>query len=119
MIAGSLPGIGCVILCTIHVAGYFTGEKRMPLIILGLILLIGILAYSIVRYINSGDTDTRSVRERYPHAFPPHGSDSDTAGGLFSGQRYEGDYGSTNSDGKRIIFPTDNVEEEKKKRNIH
>lgn len=42
----------------------------MPLLILGLLLIIGLLAYSIVRYINSGEEDTRSVRERYPHAFP-------------------------------------------------
>ena len=42
----------------------------MPLFILGLLLLIGLLAYSIVRYINSGETDDRPVRERYPHAFP-------------------------------------------------
>jgi hypothetical protein len=44
----------------------------MPLFILGLLLLIGLLAYSIVRYINSGETDDRPVRERYPHAFPVH-----------------------------------------------
>ena len=48
----------------------------MPLFILGLLLLIGLLAYSIVRYINSAEADPRSVRERYPHAFPSH-KDSD------------------------------------------
>lgn len=42
----------------------------MPLFILGLLLLICLLAYSIVRYLNSGETDDRPVRERYPHAFP-------------------------------------------------
>ena len=41
----------------------------MPLMILGLLLLIGLLAYSIVRYMNSGEEDQRSVRERYPWAF--------------------------------------------------
>ena len=48
----------------------------MPLILLGLLLLIGLLAYSIVRYLNSGEEDTRPVRERYPKAFPPRNSDA-------------------------------------------
>ena len=50
----------------------------MPLFILGLILLIGLLIYSVVRYINSGEVDPRSVRERYPHAFPPKRPGSST-----------------------------------------
>ena len=52
----------------------------MPLFILGLLLLICLLAYSIVRYLESGETDDRPVRERYPHAFPAHrkpGSDDE------------------------------------------
>ena len=44
----------------------------MPLFILGLLLLIGLLAYSIVRYLGSEEIDDRPVRERYPHAFPVH-----------------------------------------------
>ena len=51
----------------------------MPLFILGLLLLTGILAYSIVRYISSGEEDHRPVRERYPHAFPVHKDDDSSA----------------------------------------
>ena len=50
----------------------------MPLIILGLLLLIGLLAYSIVRYINSGEEDTRPVRERYPKAFRAFSGDGES-----------------------------------------
>lgn len=49
----------------------------MPLFILGLLLLIGLLAYSIVRYINSAEDDSRPVRERYPHAFPVRNNPDD------------------------------------------
>ncbi len=42
----------------------------MPLILLGLLLLIGVLAYSVLKYMNSVQVDNRPVRERYPHAFP-------------------------------------------------
>lgn len=55
----------------------------MPLMILGLLLLIGLLALSIVKYVNSAEEDTRNVRERYPHAFSvndnPESGDSDGA----------------------------------------
>jgi hypothetical protein len=30
----------------------------------------------VIRYINSGEIDPRTVRERYPHAFPPKKSGS-------------------------------------------
>jgi hypothetical protein len=49
----------------------------MPLFLLGLILLICLLAYSIVRYINSAEEDSRPVRERYPHAFPVRSNPDD------------------------------------------
>ena len=139
----------------------------MPLIILGLLLLLCLLAYSIVRYLNSGEEDTRTVRERYPHAFPPKEKqeNAETAGaddedeviyaeGYVDSDSFRGDLeymfrnikddvkkrakergidldqfgrGTGNSDsdedkkkdGKTIIFPTDNVEQEKNKRNIH
>lgn len=51
----------------------------MPLMILGLLLLIGLLVYSIVRYLSSddpGERDERPVRERYPHAFHVRSSDA-------------------------------------------
>lgn len=52
----------------------------MPLIILGLLLLICILAYAIVRYINSADEDQRPVRERYPQAFSSRSHEAGTEG---------------------------------------
>lgn len=163
----------------------------MPIILLGLLLLIGLLAYSIVRYIHSGEEDPRSVRERYPNAFPSRNSDGSSSGnndsedevinarGYVDSDSIRGDidymlrnlkdtvketvndkakghgidlskfgrdphshnpYGDHSSKanssaadssdsagnaasgddrGKTIIFPTDNVEEEKRKRNIH
>lgn len=47
----------------------------MPLIILGLLLILGIIFYSLFRYMNSPDADTRTVRERYPHAFKDRAQD--------------------------------------------
>lgn len=52
----------------------------MPLILLGLILLIGLLAYSIVRYLSSGETDDRPVRERYPQVFSSGRTDGEHNG---------------------------------------
>lgn len=104
----------------------------MPLVLLGLILILGIIIYSIIRYMNGEDGDTRSVRERYPHAFPPRGSRGDASSGSGSiirsmrphGNTPDAEGGDTESsikhtDDGNIIFPTDNVENEKHKRNIH
>ena len=117
----------------------------MPLFILGLILLIGILIYSVIRYINSGDIDPRSVRERYPHAFPPKKSstifgDMDDNSDFRENDhplarilRNEGrdsihrPYGEAAEEERRkrengenvIEFPTDNAKPEKIKGNIH
>ncbi len=87
----------------------------MPLILLGLILILGIVVYSIIKYMNSGETDTRTVRERYPHAFPPKRGRSDSAHNDYS------DETSTirHTEDGNIIFPSDNLENEKHKRNIH
>ncbi len=43
----------------------------MPLVIIGLLFTIGFVIYALVRYANSGEIDTRPVRERYWYAFPP------------------------------------------------
>lgn len=155
----------------------------MPLIILGLLLLIGLLIYSIMRYINSGEEeDTRPVRERYPEVFvrrydqddrpnrssgqSPQDStaenddapdddepetitdfesyvDSDNFAGDFdylkrsikSGVKgfakergididkiadaFKGEFNDSDDDSDQVIFPTDNIEEEKRKRNIN
>lgn len=141
----------------------------MPLIILGLLLLIGLLAYSIIRYVNSGEEDHRSVRERYPQAFPPKKKPDDKedaeedvdenepiyAEGYVDSDSFRGDIdymirnlketvtekakehgidldkwgrdrpdeadsdSSEDDEESTIIFPTENVEAEKNKRNIH
>lgn len=117
----------------------------MPLFILGLLLLIGLLIYSVIRYINSSEVDTRTVRERYPHAFS---NKKKSSGNIFT----DDDTDSSDNDnplvrilrnegrqsvsrpyreaaeeeqrkrenGENVIeFPTDNIEAEKIKRNIH
>ena len=138
----------------------------MPLIILGILVLLCILAYAIVKYLGSEEVDTRPVRERYPQAFSPRGSnngnnvaadeDDETiyAKGFVDTDDLRGDIEhivnnlkdnaksvasrmgidlddfrrsddkkgkspDDEDDDKTIIFPSDNVEEEKHKRNIH
>ena len=137
----------------------------MPIILLGLLLLIGLLIYAIARYRNSDEEDQRSVRERYPEFFGgsvrhknPSGDDDDSeiieAKGYVDVDSFMGDLDhmarnikeniteaarkrgidlsglgrsddnqkspeDDSSDDSTIIFPTDNVEEEKQKRNIH
>lgn len=143
----------------------------MPLIILGLLFLIGLLAYSIFRYMNSSEEDTRTVRERYPKAFRAFsGNENDTAhveesendDGPIEAEGYvdvdsfmgdidhivrnikevvsekakergidlskwgrdrdeddSADEDTGEDEDATIIFPTDNVEAEKNKRNIH
>lgn len=69
----------------------------MPLIILGLLVLIGLLIYAIINYRQSGkQLDTASVlRNR------------------------KADYGSDDEENKTLFFPTENIDTEKHKRNIH
>lgn len=94
----------------------------MPLIILGSFVIIGIVIYALVRYGNSGDEDTRSVRERYPHAFPPRKGASDIFKSFEDidddGSEGSGSPADGSSDGNTIKFPED-AELEKRKRNIH
>jgi len=72
----------------------------MPLIVLGLICLICLIVYAVIRYMQGDDDDT-PVRERYPDSFRKDESpDSD-------------------ADNNTLMFPVDNVETEKHKRNIH
>ena len=47
----------------------------MPIILLGLVFLIGLLIYAIARYRNSDEEDMRTVRERYPDVFRARGDD--------------------------------------------
>ena len=91
----------------------------MPLIILGLFVIVGIVIYALVKYGNSDGEDARSVRERYPHAFPQKNKPN-----IFDS--FEKDIESEDkvsakkdaSDGNTMHFP-DNAELEKRKRNIN
>lgn len=84
----------------------------MPLILLGLIVVIGIVLYALVMYGQSGEEDTRSVRERYPFAFPQKKKD---------GANYtvidDDEEDTQHENGHTMHFP-DDAEVEKRKRNI-
>lgn len=82
----------------------------MPLIILGLITIVGIVILALVQYGRSGEEDTRPVRERYSHAFPPKRRDNDDND---DGPDDNGPGGS-----HTMYFPED-AEVQKRKRNIH
>ena len=98
----------------------------MPLIILGLLVVIGIVIYALVRYGQSEEKDTRTVRERYPHVFEKIDGTIDQ---MKKGANYtvidddEGEVDDINAkyrddDGHTLHFP-DDAEVEKRKRNIH
>lgn len=88
----------------------------MPLIILGLLVIVGIVIYALVRYGQSDDDDTRPVRERYPFAFPQKRKDGANYTVIDDDEDAPSD--SKGSDGHTLLFPTD-AEVEKRKRNIH
>ena len=112
----------------------------MPLIILGLIVIIGIVIFWLISNsdIEDGKIDTRPVRERYSHAFEDKAEKAkeaakDVKDDVTKKIRkragiYEADYDieddgygsstSGESDDNTIPFP-DDVEREKKKRDIH
>ena len=98
----------------------------MPLIILGLLVVIGIVIYALVRYGQSEEKDTRTVRERYPHVFEKFDEIKDE---MKKGANYtviedeeepaEGVNAKyRDEDGHTLHFP-DDAEVEKRKRNIH
>lgn len=87
----------------------------MPLVILGLFVIVGIALYALARYGSSGDEDTRSVRERYPHAFPPKKKDIFDAFSDLDDEELPPD---DESSDHTMYFPED-AELEKRKRNIH
>ena len=90
----------------------------MPLILLGLIVIIGIVIYALVRYANSDEEiDMRPVRERYSHVFDRM-KDSMRKGADYT-VIDDDDDGSDNDGGDRhtMYFPAD-AEVEKRKRNI-
>ena len=98
----------------------------MPLIILGLLVIVGIVVYAYVRRRQSEEKDTRTVRERYPHVFEKI---DDTIDQMKKGANYtvidddETEVEDNNAryrddDGHTLHFP-DDAEVEKRKRNIH
>lgn len=101
----------------------------MPLIILGLLVIIGIVIYALVNRKQSEEVDTRTVRERYPHVFEKIDEKIDQ---MKKGANYtiidddEEDAADTDDvnakyrdeDGHTLHFP-DDAEIEKRKRNIH
>ena len=96
-------------------------EVNMPLIVLGLIVIVGIVIYALVRYANSDEEiDLRPVRERYSHVFDRMKEN------MKKGANYEvvddeetdsSDSAQDKGDGRTMYFPTD-AEVEKRKRNI-
>ena len=98
----------------------------MPLIVLGLLVVIGIVIYALIRYGQSEEKDTRTVRERYPHVFEKIDEvkeqmkkganytvvDDDDEETVDDNANYRG------KDGHTLHFP-DDAEVEKRKRNIH
>ena len=95
----------------------------MPLIILGIIVVIGIVIYALVRYGQSEEKDTRTVRERYPHVFEKFDQMKKGANYTVIDDEDEDEVEDENAkyrdeDGHTLHFP-DDAEIEKRKRNIH
>lgn len=79
----------------------------MPLFIIGLVLCIALLVYVLVGFRTS--EDSRPVRDRYPDIFRREESDD-----IDPDKK-----NSSGEDSKMLYFPTENIETEKHKRNIH
>ena len=102
-------------------------EMLMPLIILGLLVVIGIVIYALANRKQSEEVDTRTMRERYPHVFEKI---DETIDHMKKGANYtiiddedSADPDDINAkyrdeDGHTLHFP-DDAEIEKRKRNIH
>ena len=100
----------------------------MPLIVLGLLVVIGIVIYALVRYGQSEEKDTRPVRERYPHVFEKIDETIDhvkknATYTVIDDEDENGTVEDNNAkyrdeDGRTLHFP-DDAEVEKRKRNIH
>ena len=108
----------------------------MPLIILGLLVVVGIVIYALAMKRQNEEVDTRTVRERYPHVFekfeekmeqmkkganytiiddadfPDRGDDDEEAAEEDINAKYR------DEDGHTLHFP-DDAEVEKRKRNIN
>ena len=91
----------------------------MPLIVLGLIVIIGIVIYALVKRGQSEEEDTRTVRERYPHVFEKFDKMKNKGANYTVVEDDEEDdkESGSNGEGHTMYFPTD-AEVEKRKRNI-
>ena len=93
---------------------------KMPLILLGLLVIIGIVIYALIIYGNSDDeVDTRPVRERYSHVFDRFRRGANYT--IIDDDEEDEDDDKPDAgkgDGHTMFFPTD-AEVEKRKRNIH
>ena len=92
----------------------------MPLILLGLIFIVGIVIYALVRYANSDEKiDMRPVRERYSHVFEKMKENMNKGASyeVVDDDEDQAPAGQTERDGHTMYFP-DDAEVEKRKRNI-
>jgi len=93
----------------------------MPLIILGLMVVVGIVIYALARYRQSEEKDTRTVRERYPHVFEKFDqmkNRDDNYTIIDDEEEVDDNAKYRDEDGHTLHFP-DDAEVEKRKRNIH
>ena len=89
----------------------------MPLIVLGLLVVIGIVLYALAMY-GQSEEDPRSVRERYPFAFPQKKKDGANYTVIDDeDEQDDTDVGRRSESGHTMHFP-DDAEVEKRKRNI-
>lgn len=91
----------------------------MPLILLGLLVIVGIVIYALIIYGNSDEEiDTRPVRERYSHVFEKFRQGANYT--IIDDDEVEdsNEISAGGDDGHTMYFPTD-AEVEKRKRNIH
>lgn len=77
---------------------YFERRNKMPLIVLGLIVLVLLLIYAISDYMKDNKKEPKAPK-------------------FYAKLENREDISTTEE--KTLLFPTDNVETEKKKRNIH
>lgn len=82
----------------------------MQLIVLGLIVTISILIYAIIRYVREFHPTKKSIVDRIYNWFRMRGSAS---------YKDVTDEQDNSEHEKTLYFPTENVETEKHKRNIH
>ena len=93
----------------------------MPLIVLGLIVIVGIVIYALVRYANSDEQiDMRPVRERYSHVFEKMKESMNKGANykVVDDDEDQPDDAKSGGSGHTMHFP-DDAEVEKRKRNIH